>query len=137
MAVETIKTKVERGEFEAKDFGIYLMAIKELAIKDNEVREILREMPDFVIQFSIFGAIDVYLQLKNGNLEVVEGVIENPAIKFEMTDVVATGIIKNEIDPISAYLSGDIKINGETVLAMKLKPIIEKYNKILGFKVIT
>ena len=135
MEVEIVKTKVNTGEFDIQDFVLYLKAIKELAQQDPEIQEILRKTQDFSIQFSIFGITDVYFQVCNGEIIVEEGVVENPNIRFEMTDVIGSGIIKNEIDPVSAYLSGDFKISGEPALAMKLKPFIQKYNKILGFRV--
>ena len=135
MVIEIVKEKAKTGEFNIYDFPTYLKAIKELAMQDPEFKKVLSKTPDFTIQFSIFGALDVYFQISKGNIIVVEGLHESPDIKFEMTDVVGSGIIKNEIDPISAYISGDIKISGDPVLAMKLRPFFIKYNKILGFKI--
>ena len=134
MEVKIIKAKVSAGEFDINDFGTYLRAIKDLASEDQEIKKVLQNYPDLIIQFSIFGVIDVYFQINKGKIIIEDGIAENPNIKFEMTDVVGSGIIKNEIDPISAYLSGDFKINGETALAMKLKPFIQEYNERLGFK---
>ena len=134
MEVEIIREKVSSGEFDIQDFSTYLKAIQELAAGDSEIQQVLTKSPNFIIQFSIFGVIDVYIEIKDGKMKVEDGSVENPNIKFEMTDMVGSGIIKNEIDPVSAYLSGDFKINGDMALAMKLKPFIKKYNASLGFK---
>lgn len=134
MAVDIIRKKNSSGDFDIHDFETYLRAIKELASQDPDIEDILQEIPDFTIQFSIYGITDIYFQVNNNQIIIENGVAENAEIKFEMTDVVGSGIIKNEIDPVSAYLSGDFKITGETALAMKLKPFIEKYKQDLGFK---
>ncbi|MHA1268914.1 MAG: SCP2 sterol-binding domain-containing protein [Candidatus Helarchaeota archaeon] len=134
MAVEDVKKKASVGEFDIQDFKLYLMAIRDLAAEDTEVKEILKGTPDFSIQFSIFGVMDIIFQVKDGEIIIEDGIIEGPNIKFEMTDIVGSGIIKNEIDPVSAYLSGDIKITGDTALAMKFRPFIDRCNKVLGFK---
>jgi putative sterol carrier protein len=134
MAVDIIRKKNLSGDFDIHDFETYLRAIKELASQDPDIEEILQEIPDFTIQFSIYGITDIYFQVNNNQINIENGVAENAEIKFEMTDVVGSGIIRNEIDPVSAYLSGDFKITGEAALAMKLKPFIEKYKQDLGFK---
>ncbi|MBD3227435.1 MAG: hypothetical protein GF329_04530 [Candidatus Lokiarchaeota archaeon] len=134
MEVDLVKKKVADNDFDIQDFEIYLKAIKELTDNDPEIKDVLNELSNFSIQFSIFGLTDIHLRVENGEVIVESGVIENPNIIFEMTDVVGSGIIRNEIDPISAYLSGDFKITGDAALAMKLKPYIQKYKKVLGFE---
>ncbi|TFF87632.1 MAG: hypothetical protein EU548_10015 [Promethearchaeota archaeon] len=135
MEVDIVRKKVAAGDFDIQDFELYLKAIKELSAEDTKIKEVLEGLSNFSIQFSILGVTDVYLKIENGEIFVETGLIDNPNIAFEMTDIVGSGIIKNEIDPISAYLSGDFKIIGDAAIAMKLKPYIQKYQKNLGFKI--
>ena len=56
---------------------------------------------------------------------VVEGHADNPSFTFSATKEVALGMLFGEVDATSAYMAGDITVEGNLQDAMAFQEIIE------------
>ena len=65
-----------------------------------------------------------WVRLSNGSAESGEGVIENAntIVKAEADDFSA--VVNGDMNPMQAFMSGKIKIQGDMGLAMKLQSLI-------------
>ncbi|MFW9989990.1 MAG: SCP2 sterol-binding domain-containing protein [Candidatus Odinarchaeota archaeon] len=99
--------------------------IKEISKENEDLKEELEDM-DIAIQ-SILTDIDkkVWLTVKEGNLDFGEGEVENPSFTMSSTLEVGAGILMGEVDATSAYMAGDITVEGNLQDAMAFQEIVE------------
>jgi putative sterol carrier protein len=78
------------------------------------------------MQFSFKDAgLDYNLVFENGAVkEMKEGRVEKPDVFVELDSNTLIGILKKEINAISAYSSGKIKVNGEMSDLLKLQKLL-------------
>ncbi len=77
---------------------------------------------DAVIQFHFTGdeASDWYAVIKDGKVEVSEGVHENPTMTLTADSSDYIKIFTGELDGMKAFMQGKLKLAGNLNLAMKL-----------------
>ncbi|MBY9020848.1 MAG: SCP2 sterol-binding domain-containing protein, partial [Candidatus Lokiarchaeota archaeon] len=81
---------------------------------------------DITIQMNITDVdAKFWLKAHDGTLEFGEGVVDNPSFTFSATKEVAAGMIFGEVDATSAYMAGDITVEGNLQDAMAFQEIIE------------
>ncbi|KKN26006.1 hypothetical protein LCGC14_0878940, partial [marine sediment metagenome] len=74
---------------------------------------------DIAIQMVITDADKKYwLSVKEGALDFGEGDVENPSFTMSSTLEVGAGILMGEVDATSAYMAGDITVEGNLQDAM-------------------
>ena len=124
-AVDDVKAKLEAKDFEAKDLPMFLKALEEIALTNEDLIDELEDTEDTTIQFNVPGAIEAYIVIADGKLTAGEGVKEDADVTLEMTEEVGKNLFTGETDAASAYMAGDLKIIGEMAKAMKLRSLIE------------
>ena len=104
-----------------KTFGF----IKQISTENEDLKEELEDM-DIAIQMVITDADKKYwLSVKEGALDFGEGDVENPSFTMSSTLEVGAGILMGEVDATSAYMAGDITVEGNLQDAMAFQEIIE------------
>jgi len=99
--------------------------IKEISTENEDLKEELEDM-DIAIQMAITDADKKYwLSVKEGLLDFGEGDVENPSFTMSSTLEVGAGILMGEVDATSAYMAGDITVEGNLQDAMAFQEIIE------------
>jgi putative sterol carrier protein len=131
-AVEEVKAKIAAKEYDPKDLPLFMKALQEIAETSDELKEELSSWEDTTIVLKVPGITSAYLKVTGGKLEVGEGELENPDLTIEMTEEVARGIASQEVDMASAYMAGDIKLEGDISIGMKLRPLMEIVGEKLG-----
>jgi len=97
-----------------KTFGF----IKQISTENEDLKEELEDM-DIAIQMVITDADKKYwLSVKEGALDFGEGDVENPSFTMSSTLEVGAGILMGEVDATSAYMAGDITVEGNLQDAM-------------------
>ena len=66
-----------------------------------------------------------WLKAHDGTLEFGSGDVENPSFTFSATQEVGAGMLFGEVDATSAYMAGDITVEGNLQDAMAFQEIIE------------
>lgn len=98
---------------------------KQIANENIDLKEELEDM-DIRVQIIITDINEqLWLLVKDGKLEYGKGFIERPSFTFTCTKDIATGMIFGEIDATSAYMAGDITVEGNLQDAMAYQEIIE------------
>ena len=99
--------------------------IKQISIENEDLKEELEDM-DIVIQMVITDADKKFwLSVKEGDLDFGDGDVENPSFTMSSPLEVGAGILMGEVDATSAYMAGDITVEGNLQDAMAFQEIIE------------
>ena len=98
---------------------------KQIAEENEDLKEELEDM-DIVIQMIITDRdAKFWLKAHDGTLEFDDGVTENPSFTFSATQEVGARMLFGEVDATSAYMAGDITVEGNLQDAMAFQEIIE------------
>ncbi|MBD3216161.1 MAG: hypothetical protein GF311_26345 [Candidatus Lokiarchaeota archaeon] len=98
---------------------------KQLAEESEDLKEELEDM-DILVQMVLTDVDKKYwVKAKEGTLEYGEGEIDDPSFTFSATSDVGAGMLYGEVDATSAYMAGDITVEGNLQDAMAFQEIIE------------
>ncbi|MBY8989225.1 MAG: SCP2 sterol-binding domain-containing protein [Candidatus Lokiarchaeota archaeon] len=99
--------------------------IKQVSTENEDLKEELEDM-DIAIQMVITDADKKFwLSVKEGDLDFGDGEVENPSFTMSSNLEVGAGILMGEVDATSAYMAGDITVEGNLQDAMAFQEIIE------------
>jgi putative sterol carrier protein len=121
------KEKLEVGP-EAAEIDDTLKAFKlyeQLAEVSEELREELEDM-DIAVQMVITDKDKKFwVKVQEGNMEYGEGELDNPSFTFSSNFETGAGMLFGKVDATSAYMAGDITVEGNLQDAMAFQEIIE------------
>ncbi|NNG08114.1 MAG: SDR family NAD(P)-dependent oxidoreductase, partial [Desulfobacteraceae bacterium] len=82
---------------------------------------------DVVFQFKISGPDggDWYSTVKDGTCDVNEGVHKNPTTTIIMSDKDFVGLIEGTVNPMQAYTSGKLKIEGDLMKSQLIEKLFK------------
>ena len=105
----------------------------------TSVKEIFSGMPgvfnrdaaaglDAVFQYNIEGADggDWYVVVKNQTCTVFEGVHANPTVSLRLADKDWIAMCNGELDGMSAFMGGKLKIAGNIMLAQRITSLFPR-----------
>ena len=125
--LKKIKTAQDAGAAAASVEELKLMYefTKQISGENEDLKEELEDM-DIAIQ-QILTDVDkkYWLTVKEGDLQYGEGDVDNPSFTMSSTLEVGAGILMGEVDATSAYMAGDITVEGNLQDAMAFQEIIE------------
>ncbi len=99
--------------------------VKLISKENEDLKEELEDM-DIAISMIITDSDKKYwLTVKEGDLDYGEGDVDNPSFTMSSTLEVGAGILMGEVDATSAYMAGDITVEGNLQDAMAFQEIIE------------
>jgi len=75
---------------------------------------------DLVFQFNIEDADTYHLIVKDGTCEVVKGESADPNVTLILSSETLQGIVSGDLDGMMAFMSGQLKVEGDMMLATKL-----------------
>lgn len=75
---------------------------------------------DLVFQFNIEDADTYHLIVKDGACEVAQGEAADPSVTLIMNGETLQGIVSGDLDGMMAFMSGQLKVEGDMMLATKL-----------------
>lgn len=117
---------MEKKEFQVKMiFYIMLKSLEEIAKVDEELQEELEDL-EGTIQWKL-GNIRGYQVIKDGKYSFkIDEEAEDPDVTMIMEDIeLARQMLSGELDGTSAYMSGDLQIEGDLQLVMSYGPLAE------------
>ncbi len=79
------------------------------------------------IQFNLSGDSggDYWLRIADGKAETGTGLIENPRMTLRSSADDFYSMLEGKLNPMQAFMTGKIKVQGDTSMAMKLMPLIQ------------
>lgn len=75
---------------------------------------------DLVFQFNIEDADTYHLIVKDGTCEVAQGEATDPNVTLIMNSETLQGIVSGDLDGMMAFMSGQLRVEGDMMLATKL-----------------
>ena len=125
--LKKIKAAQDAGAASASADDLKLMYefVKQISTENEDLKEELEDMDIAISQ--ILTDIDkkYWLTVREGDLQYGEGDVDNPSFTMSSTLEVGAGILMGEVDATSAYMAGDITVEGNLQDAMAFQEIIE------------
>ncbi|MFX1571874.1 MAG: SCP2 sterol-binding domain-containing protein [Promethearchaeota archaeon] len=125
--LKEIKSAQDKGAASAsvEDMMKVFEFIKQISTENEDLKEELEDM-DIAIQMVISDADKKFwLTVKEGDLDFGDGDVDNPSFTMSSNLEVGAGILMGEVDATSAYMAGDITVEGNLQDAMAFQEIIE------------
>lgn len=125
--LKELKEKMDAGADAASPDDVLKVFefFKQIAQENDDLKEEVEDM-DITVQQNI---TDVdrkfWIKAQNGAIDYGEGDVDNPSFTFSCTMTVGAGMLFGEVDATSAYMAGDITVEGNLQDAMKFQEIIE------------
>jgi putative sterol carrier protein len=125
--VNELKEKFDAGAAAAEpdDALKCFQLFEQVADEMEDLKEELEDM-DIAVQMILTDADKKFwVKASEGKLEYGEGDVDNPSFTFSATKEVGLGMLFGEVDATSAYMAGDITVEGNLQDAMAFQEIIE------------
>ncbi len=101
------------GERSPSDALVLCEALKQLAAENEDIKEEVEDMDTILVQF-VWTDVDYkyWVKIGEGEVDYGEGEIEDQTATMKATSTTWAGMGSGEIDGTSAYMSGDLQIDG-------------------------
>ena len=111
--IKELKELREKGARQPSDALKTYEFVKQLAEENEELKEELEDIDLMVVQLVITDIDYKYwVKIGDGKLDYGEGEGEDPSVTMSATGATWAGLTSGEIDSTSAYMSGDLVIEG-------------------------
>jgi putative sterol carrier protein len=101
------------GERKPSDALILLEALKQLAQENEEIKEEVEDMDTLLVQFEWTDVNYKYwLKVGEGEVDYSEGEADDPSVTLKATAAIWSELGSGELESTSAYMSGDLQIEG-------------------------
>ena len=102
-----------KGERKPSDALILAEALKQLAKENDEIKEEVEDIDQIMVQFEYIDADYKYwVKVGDGSVDYGEGEADEPSVTMKATGATWAGLGSGEIEATSAYMSGDLQIEG-------------------------
>lgn len=88
-------------------------------LKDNFNAEAAEGL-DLIFQFDIEDGDNYHLVIKEGACELIQGDNDDPSVTLIMSMETLQGIVSGETDGMQAFMAGQLRAEGDMMLATKL-----------------
>jgi putative sterol carrier protein len=121
---ETLKKRIEAGEFDIADIPAYLTLFCEMG---NEVDDLQEEVEgwDRRINFVLAGMNPHWITIEDGRFTTGEGSLEDANLVLVLDAANAALVFAGDLDARAAFMSGALKVEGEVPDAVKMQTLIE------------
>jgi putative sterol carrier protein len=121
---EEIVKKINNETFSINDIPDFMENAVEIANSSEDVAEEIEGM-NKKFQFDLGGTADFWLKIEAGNFSSGRGKIENADCTLILTDENMAKLIAGSLDGTSAYMAGELQIQGSLADAQKFATILE------------
>lgn len=125
--VRKLKEKMEAGADAATTDDIPLVYgfFVDLANENEEIQDEIADANVRVQMVLTDAGKKFWLKVEDGKMSWGEGDIEDPTFTFSAVTKIGLGMLFGEVDATSAYMAGDITVEGNLQDAMFFQEIIE------------
>jgi putative sterol carrier protein len=111
--IKKLKEMREKGPSAPSDALHMYEFVKQLAEEEEELKEELEDIDEMMVQLVVIDADYKYwVKIGGGKLDYGEGEAEEPSVTMSATGAIWTGLSSGDLDSTSAYMSGDLVIEG-------------------------
>jgi putative sterol carrier protein len=123
--IQDLKNMREKGANKPSDALLMYEFVKQVAKENEDIKEELEDV-DILVQLIVSDAdYHYWVKMGDGKVEYGEGDADDPSVTMTATGATWAGLGSGEIDSTSAYMSGDLQIDGNLQDAIA-------YGEILG-----
>lgn len=87
--------------------------------KDATIQNVIHTPPE--------GEKRYWLRISDGSVELSAGDVERADVTIEQDYDTAAALARSELNPVSAYMTGKIRINGSMMLLMQLQGTLTEF----------
>ena len=110
-------------------------ALKDLMETNEDLQEELEDIEDTIVSMVVEDAdFAMTLIIKDGKFDYKLAPVEGADLVLKMAKDAMKDMMSGESDPMQAYMSGDVKAEGNLTKAMALRSIFEAMSEELGFE---
>ncbi|MHA1476719.1 MAG: SCP2 sterol-binding domain-containing protein [Promethearchaeota archaeon] len=111
--IKEMKELKEKGASKPSDALKIFEFAKQLAEENEDLKEELEDIDTMVVQLVVTDINYKYwVKMGDGTVDYGEGDGEDPSVTMSATGATWSGLSSGEIDSTSAYMSGDLVIDG-------------------------
>lgn len=111
--IKELKEMREKGASKPSDTLKMYEFVKQVAEEDEDLKEELEDMDETKVQMIVTDInYKYYIILGAGKFDYAEGVVDDPSVTMSATGATWSGLASGELDSTSAYMSGDLVIEG-------------------------
>ena len=111
--IKELKEMREKGASKPSDSLKMYEFVKQVAEEDEDLKEELEDMDETKIQMIVTDVnYKYYVILGEGKFNYAEGEVDDPGATMSATGATWAGLASGELDSTSAYMSGDLVIEG-------------------------
>jgi len=111
--VKELKEMRSKGPAQPSDALKMYEFIKQLAAENEELKEELEDMDKMIVQMEVTDVdFKYWVSFGEGEVDYGEGVSDDATVTMKAAQATWTGLSSGEIDSTSAYMSGDLVIEG-------------------------
>jgi len=111
--IKKLKALGEQGPSKPSDALLMYELVKQLAKEEGELKEEIADMEPILVQMVVSDINYKYwVKLGGGEVDYAEGDAEEPSVTMSATGATWIGLSTGSMDSTSAYMSGDLKIEG-------------------------
>lgn len=93
-------------------------------LQDSFNPEAAKDMNE-VFQFEVTDAGEYFVEIKDGTCNVGTGEHDDPSVTLIMNQETLKGVLKGEVNGMTAFMTGKIKAQGDMMLATKLSNLFK------------
>lgn len=89
---------------------------------------VLKELSSWskTFQFNVSDGSPYYVSIEKGMVSLNEGSVQSPSATVSATDDVLVQLFSGNLNPVQAFMSGQLKVTGDIFSAQKLTSVINK-----------
>ena len=111
--IKELKEMREKGQSQPSDALKMYEFVKQMAEESEDLKEELEDIDAMMVQL-VVNDVDYkyWVKLGDGKIDYGEGEADDPSVTMSATGATWTGLGSGELDSTSAYMSGDLVIEG-------------------------
>ena len=111
--INELKEMRAKGASQPSDALKMYEFVKQMAEESEDLKEELEDVDNMMVQLVITDANYKYwVKMGDGAIDYGEGEAEDPSVTMSATGATWAGLSSGELDSTSAYMSGDLVIDG-------------------------
>jgi len=122
------------AEYMPKIMPAMMALMDKVTASDEELAEELEGAEDMAINIQMGDAMAMTMQIKDGKMAMGTTPVDNADMSIEIPMDIMVGMITGTADPMSAFMGGDVKMDGDMSKGMALMPLMTVFSEKFGME---